>query len=120
MDQTEIAGMIAVVADGKTEFRVKPDRAFTNVVVRPLSSGVKPRTVGSEIAFTLPKPGYYVLEIDGYHRPLEIFAQPKRDFAAERKAANIVFGPGLHEPKVVRLMMIWIATAKSIAVSIAT
>lgn len=103
MDQTEIAGMIAVVADGKTEFRVKPDRAFTNAVVRPLSSGVKPRTVGSEIAFTLPKPGYYVLELDGQGRPLEIFVEPKRDFSAERREANVVFGPGLHEPTVVKV-----------------
>ena len=103
MDQTEIAGMIAVEADGATEFRVKPDRAFTNVVVRPLSSDVKPRTEGNEIAFTLPKPGYYVLELDGQNRPLEIFVEPKRDFAAERKAANVVFGPGLHEPTVVKI-----------------
>ena len=103
MDQTEIAGMVAVEADGKTEFRVKPDRAFTNAVVRPLSSGVNPKAEGGDVVFALPKPGYYVLELDGQNRPLEIFVEPKRDFAAERKAANIVFGPGLHEPTVVKV-----------------
>ena len=67
-------------------------------------AGVKP-SVDKEgvVSFTLPKPGCYVLEIDGYHRPLEIFAQPKRDFAAERREANIVFGPGIHDPVVVKL-----------------
>ena len=116
-DQTEIAGMLRFETEGpcrvavrQTAWRSKASpiygtmRPMTNVVVRPLSAGVKPM-VGQDgvIGFTLPKPGYYVLEIDGWHRPLEIFAQPKRDFAAERKAANIVFGPGLHEPVVVKL-----------------
>ena len=103
MDQTEIAGMAAVEADGEAGFTVRPERAFTSAVVRPLSAGVKPAVVDGEIAFTVPKPGYYVLELDGQNRPRQIFVESKRDFAAEREAANIVFGPGLHEPKVVNL-----------------
>jgi len=116
-DQTESAGLLRFETDGPALLRIRqtpqrcPEapilgriRPTTNVLVRPLSAGVKP-SVGKDgvISFTIPKPGYYVLEIDGLHRPLEIFAQTKRDFAAERKEANIVFGPGLHEPVVVKL-----------------
>ena len=117
IDQTEVAGMLRFEAEGESRIVVRqtPQRSpaaplygkvrpTTNVVVRPLSADVKP-SVGKDgaVSFTLPKPGYYVLEIDGYHRPLEIFAQPKRDFAAERREANVVFGPGIHNPVVVKL-----------------
>ena len=116
-DQTEVAGMLRFETEGASRLRIRQTsfrdaahpvygtwRPTTNVVVRPLSAGVKP-AVDKEgvICFDLPKPGYYVLEIDGYHRPLEIFAQPRRDFAAERREANVVFGPGRHEPVVVKL-----------------
>jgi len=116
-DQTETAGLLRFETEGASRLTVRqmprrtPDSPFcgavrptTNVIVRPLAAGVKP-SVDAEgvISFTLPKPGCYVLEIDGLHRPLEIFAQPKRDFANERAEANVVFGPGLHEPVVVKL-----------------
>ena len=110
VDQTEIAGLLRFETEGTCQLRVRqtpglgPLRPTTNVLVRPLSHGVGPRVEGNgDITFSIPKPGYYVLEIDGLHRPLEIFAQPKRDFAAERREANIVFGPGRHEPVVVKL-----------------
>ena len=103
MDQTEVAGTVSVEADGATSWRVTPNRPFTNAVIRPLVRGVRPAVEGGAVAFTLPKPGFYVLELDGEHRPLEIFVNRTRDFAAERAAANIVFGPGLHEPVVVKL-----------------
>ena len=102
-DQTEIAGMVNIEADGETNFRVKPARPFKAAKVRPIATNVKPVADNGEICFTLPKPGFYTLELDGYHRPLEIFVNPKRDFEEERKNATIVFGPGIHEPVVVKL-----------------
>ena len=103
LNQTEIAGFVAVEANGATSFRVKPERAFRTATVRPLSAKVKPSVQGGEVTFTLPKPGHYVLELDDYHSPLGLFVEPVRDFAKERREATISFGPGLHEPKVVRL-----------------
>lgn len=103
MDQTEIAGMLRFETDGRTVVRVRPERKFTVARLRPLSAGVVPAVSDGEIRFTLPGPGYYTLELDGYHSPLEIFADPKRDFEKERQEANIVFGPGIHEPVVVKL-----------------
>jgi len=116
-DQTETAGLLRFETEGACRLTVRQTpqrcpaspiygktRPTTNVIVRPLSAGVRPSVdKKGVISFVLPKPGYYVLEIDGYHRPLEIFAQPKRDFAAERREANVVFGPGIHNPVVVKL-----------------
>ena len=117
VEQTEVAGLLRFETEGHCRLRVcqqlsrmAPDfagntlRPTTNVLVRPLSAGVNPVVDATgDIRLTLPKPGYYVLEIDGLHRPLEIFAQPRRDFTEERREANVVFGPGRHEPVVVRL-----------------
>ena len=102
-DQTEVAGMVNIESDGPTEFRVRAARSFQSAKVRPLRAGVTPRIEEQEIVFTLPRPGQYVLELDGYHRPLEIFVNPKRDFSSEIREATMVFGPGLHEPVAVKL-----------------
>ena len=103
VDQTEIAGMVSVEAEGVVDFRVKVDRLFKKAVVRPLSAGIKPRMDKDEILFKIPKPGYYVLELDGKNQPLEMFVEPRRSFTEERKNATVIFGPGLHEPKIVKL-----------------
>ena len=105
MEQTEIAGMVRIEANGPTSWKVKaPGRKFRRATVRPLSRQVKAETAADgTISFTLPSPGYYTLELDDFHRPLEIFVDPKRDFAEEKKAATIVFGPGRYEPVVVKL-----------------
>ena len=103
VEQTEVAGFATVESEGPVSFRVRPARKFTCATVRPLSAGVKPAVSGGEVLFTVPRCGHYVLEIDGLHSPLELFVEPKRDFAAERAAATLSFGPGLHEPVLVNL-----------------
>ena len=102
-DQTEVAGMVNIESDGPVEFRVRPGRQFTAAKIRPLRIGVTPAMADGEIRFTLPGPGCYVLELDGYHRPLEIFVNPRRDFAADYGEATVVFGPGIHNPVTVKL-----------------
>ena len=102
-DQTEVAGFATIEVEGPVVCRVKPDRDFSRVTVRPLAAGVVPVVSEGEIIFTVPKCGHYVLELDGCHNPLELFVEPKRDFAAERESATLTFGPGLHEPVLVTL-----------------
>lgn len=103
VDQTEVAGMVTVESDGATEWAVRPSRAFTNAVVRPSSAGVKCEAKDGEVRFTLPRNGYFTLELDGFHRPLQMFVEPKRDFAAEKKSATMYFGPGNHYAGEIRL-----------------
>ncbi|MBQ3314648.1 MAG: SGNH/GDSL hydrolase family protein [Kiritimatiellae bacterium] len=102
-DQTERAGFAAVEAKGATSWRVKCGRDFRKAVVRPLSAGVKPAVKDGAVEFKLPKCGHYVLELDDYHRPLEIFVEPENDFAEYRRTATVTFGPGVHLTRGVRL-----------------
>lgn len=103
VDQTETAGFATIEADGPLSCRVKPSRAFSRVTVRPLAAGIVPTVSEGEISFMVQKCGHYVLELDDCHSPLELFVEPKRDFAAEKAAATLTFGPGLHEPVLVTL-----------------
>ncbi|MBQ6472686.1 MAG: hypothetical protein IJJ33_11930 [Victivallales bacterium] len=103
VDQTEVAGLLKFETDGPARLRVRVERAFQTARIRPLHTQAEVTWQGQELTLSLPGPGYYVLELDGYHQPLEIFADPKRDFSRERAEANLVFGPGLHFPGVVKL-----------------
>ena len=102
LDQTERASYLAFEAGGAVACRVVPKIPFKKAVVRPLSAGVKPVVADGVISFTLPKPGYYVLETDGPHKALHIFMEPPRDFA-EREGATLSYGPGMHMAGLVRL-----------------
>ena len=102
LDQTERASYLAFEAGGAVACRVVPKIPFKKAVVRPLSAEVKPVVADGAISFTLPKPGYYVLETDGPHKALHVFMEPPRDFA-EREGATLSYGPGMHMAGLVRL-----------------
>lgn len=103
LDQTERASYIAFEAEGAVACTVKPKWKCPKAVVRPLSACVKPALADDgSIAFTLPKPGYYVLETDGPHKALHIFMESPRSFP-ERDGATLRYGPGMHIAGLVRL-----------------
>ena len=102
LDQTERASYLAFEGDGAVAVTVKPKRGFTSAVVRPLSAGVKPTIRDGVISFTLPKPGFYVCEVDGTEKALQLFYEAPREFA-EKDRATVSFGPGMHMAGIVRL-----------------
>ena len=102
LDQTERASYIAFEAEGPVACVVRPKWDCTKAVVRPLSAGVKPVLADGAVSFTLPKPGYYVLEADGQHKALHIFMESPRGFP-ERDGATLSYGPGMHVAGLVRL-----------------
>ena len=102
LDQTERASYLAFEAEGPVACRVIPKHPFGKAVVRPLSAGIRPSIADGAISFTIPKPGYYVLETDGPHKVLHVFMEQPRDFP-ERDRATLRYGPGMHVAGLVRL-----------------
>lgn len=102
--QTELASFALLESEGASRISIKPKRAFTNVVVRPLSANVRPVVDGGEISLTLPKPGAYTVELDGLARALHLFCSPP---LKERPDAGDVrtryFGPGVHDAGLIEL-----------------
>ncbi len=95
--QTEAAGYISFSADEPVCLRVKAKKEFEKAVVRPLSRGVEPKTVGDELEFTLDCPGCYVLELDDHHGALHIFFNEIKEYPDAEKA-TYYFGAGIHFP----------------------
>lgn len=102
LDQTERASYLAFEAEGAVSCSVKAKWACEKAVIRPLSAGIRPVVTNGVVSFTLPKPGYYVLETKGQNKALHIFMEPPRRFP-ERTEATIHFGPGMHIAGFVRL-----------------
>ncbi len=102
LDQTERASYIVCEAAGPFTVEVEPKRPFARAVVRPLSAGIATQVAHRAVSFSVPGPGYYVLEIDGPHGALHLFVEPPRDFP-EKGGATYRYGPGMHVAGLVRL-----------------
>ena len=95
--QTELASFASFGVKGAVKVELKPKKAIKNVVVRPLSKKVLPQVADGRITFTLPGAGQYVVELDGRHKALHIFADPVKDYKVDKNDPNVIyFGPGCH------------------------
>lgn len=104
IDQTELASFALLQSSSCVEITLQPRRAFQQVVVRPLSKGVTPEVGNGLIRFTLPGPGAYTVELDGYHQALHLFVDPAVEYKAEpAKESVLYYGPGLHEAGCIEL-----------------
>ena len=97
LDQTETASFYAFSMDGATKVTLTANRDFKECIIRPLSKKVVPEIDGRTITFTVEKHGQYLIELDGFHNALHLFADPIRDFRKEAMGGNVLYyGPGVH------------------------
>jgi hypothetical protein len=76
-----------------------------NAVVRPISRGVRPKTEGMKVTFTITQPGQYSIERPGTggfeDEVLFVFANPPERNIPNPKNPNVVWiGPGIHQRSV--------------------
>lgn len=104
LDQTELAGF--AYWDMAAPVRVEidcPDSPQT-VAVRPSHLGIVPEVKGKRISFALAAPRPLVVEIDGPHQVLHLFASEPEANAPSPDAPNVrYFGPGVHHPGRIQL-----------------
>jgi hypothetical protein len=104
LDQTELAGFAHWGMAGPVTVQVIPQRAFTNVVVRPGSRAIRPLVSGQAITFSLTKPGQVTVELDGPHHALHLFASPPETDMPKSDGTGVrYFGPGVHRPGRIQL-----------------
>ena len=78
--QTERGAFLSFGMTGPVEVKVKPGKAPQDVVIRPLSAGIKAVIEGDTFRFQLPRPMNLSVEVDGnLDDPLFVFANPKLD-----------------------------------------
>jgi hypothetical protein len=99
LDQTELAGFAYWDMEGPVRIEIQSQRAVQSAVVRPTSLGIQPSIEGNRVSFSLDRPRPLVVEINGPHGALHLFANPPEKDAPVRDAPGVrYFGPGVHRP----------------------
>ena len=95
--RAEVADIAAFDFDGTGELNVeiKCLRGAKSAVVRPLSAGITPKIEDGTISFSISKPQYLSVEIDGdLERPLFLFASPEEKLNFKKGDPNVVWFDG--------------------------
>jgi len=86
---------------GRVVVRIVSKRSLQNVVIRPLSSGIKPTLLDDHtLQLTLDRPYKLSVEPDGRKAPLLLFVNPPETNAPKPDDKGVIyFGPGVHKPE---------------------
>lgn len=98
-------GMCYFDCTGSTTITVHANVPMANVVIRPLSYGIKPVINGQDITFTIHKSQKVTIEPNGTaYNPLVIFANAMNANTPKQSDPNVIyFGPGIHTPGLIEL-----------------
>ncbi len=99
LDQTELAPMLSFSADAPVTITVTYPHPPHEVVVRPLSRGIKAQVNECTVTLVLHTVGAYTVEADGFHEALHIFFDPVKDFESYTQGVDTVlhYGAGVHD-----------------------
>lgn len=85
--------------EGKVHVKIRLDKEQTleNVVIRPLSAGIKPVINSNTISFAIQTPGQYSIEYNNdIKKTVFLFANPLETDAPDQNDRNVFYiGPGL-------------------------
>jgi hypothetical protein len=102
LNQTEIASFAYFDFRGEVEIKITSNKEIKTLDIRPREYGIKATIKGNSIEFKLTKPSQFVVEVNGYHNALHIFANPVESFKIDKKDPKVhYFGPGIHEAGVI-------------------
>lgn len=97
LDQTEQAGFACWDMDGPVKVVVHSRRPVRSVVVRPALLSIQPVIEADCVSFSLERPGPVVVEVNGPHHALHLFASPPEKDVPSPEASGVrFFGPGVH------------------------
>lgn len=105
LDQTEIAAFACFDFHKGDVITVTPKEVIKTCVIRPSSYGIKHTIEDNTIRFKVGKPCQIVVEVNGYHKALHLFVNPKK--LARKPDLNDpkvhYFGPGIHEAGIIQV-----------------
>jgi polygalacturonase len=104
MDQTEIASFAYFDFKGEVVVEIISKERVKTLAIRPKEYGIQSTINSNTITFKLSKPSQFVVEINGYHKALHIFANPVEPVAIDKLDTKVhYFGPGIHEAGIIKL-----------------
>jgi hypothetical protein len=97
LEQTELASFASFDFEGVVTIEVTSRADIDDVAIRPLSYSIVPEVVGRTITFELTRPCQVVVEVNGWHRALHLFANPLEIGVPDPDDPKVhYFGPGEH------------------------
>jgi len=104
INQTEIASFAYFDFEGEVAIKIISNKEIETLDIRPREFGITPVIKGKSIEFKLSKPSQFIVEVNGYHHALHIFANPVETFNIDKEDPKVhYFGPGIHEAGVINL-----------------
>jgi hypothetical protein len=104
LNQTEIASFTYFDFQGEVKIKINSSKEIKVLDIRPKEYGIKATRKGNSVEFLLSKPSQFVVEVNGYHNALHIFANPVEAFKIDKKDPKVhYFGPGIHEAGVINV-----------------
>ena len=104
LDQTELASFAYFDTTGPVQVEIISRKPIENVTIRPLSYGIQASVTGQTISFQLEKPCQVVVEVNGWHNALHLFANPLETVVQSPDEPKVrYFGPGVHEAGLITL-----------------
>lgn len=104
LSQTEQASFAYFDFEGEITLRIVSNKEIESVNVRPEKHGIEPMVKGNTIEFRISKPSQFVVEVNGYHEALHIFANSIEKNNIDPESPNVhYFGPGVHEAGVINV-----------------
>jgi hypothetical protein len=104
INQTEIASFTYFDIKGEVAIKIITKKKIKTLDIRPMEYGIKPTIKGNTIEFKISKPSQFIVEVNGYHQALHIFANPVEISNIDKQDPKVhYFGPGIHEAGVINL-----------------
>jgi len=104
MSQTEMASFAYFDFKGDIDIEIISNQPIKTLDIRPKQFGIVPFVSGNSIKFSLSKPMQFVVEVNGYHNALHVFANPVEKFNINKDDPKVhYFGPGIHEAGRIKL-----------------
>ena len=104
IDQTEIASFGYFDFEGEVEISITPKVKIETVEIRPKEFGINPTIDNNTIKFKISKPLQFVVDVNGYHQALHVFANPIPKYKINKDDPKVhYFGPGIHNAGIIRM-----------------
>lgn len=104
LEQTEIASFASFDFEGTVTVEVETREAIETVVIRPLAYDISPQVGDHRLTFGLSRPCQVVVEVNGWHHALHLFADPPELDRPDPDDPKVhYFGPGVHAAGVIEL-----------------
>jgi hypothetical protein len=103
-EQTEIASFAYFDFSGQVSIEMTSNKEIKSVDIRPKSYGINPVIKGNTIKFDLSRPCKIVVEVNGWHNALHLFANDIEKNPPKPGYTNLrYFGPGIHRAGIIKM-----------------